>query len=95
MEARLEALLELCFYTKPPNFGVETHIKAPTGDALRSSIPPSKCWYHHYFLFLSFFFPTSSYLSPRTGRRRRSPRHLPPHVAATYLADSVPACNHR
>jgi hypothetical protein len=39
MEARLEALLELCFYTKPPNFGVETHMKAPAGDALRPSIP--------------------------------------------------------
>jgi hypothetical protein len=35
MEAHLEALLELCFYTKPPNFGEETHMKALAGDALR------------------------------------------------------------
>jgi hypothetical protein len=34
MKACLEALLELGFRTKPPNFGVEAHMKAPTGDAL-------------------------------------------------------------
>jgi hypothetical protein len=34
MEVCLEALLELCFWTKPPNFGVEAHIEAPTGVAL-------------------------------------------------------------
>jgi hypothetical protein len=34
MEGHLEALLEMDFCTKPPNFGVETHMEAPTGDAL-------------------------------------------------------------
>jgi hypothetical protein len=34
IEACLEALLEMDFYTKPPNFGVEAHMKAPAGDAL-------------------------------------------------------------
>jgi hypothetical protein len=34
MEACLEALLEMDFCTKPPNFGVEAHIEAPAGDAL-------------------------------------------------------------
>jgi hypothetical protein len=35
MESCLEALLEMDFCTKPPNFGVETHMEAPAGDALR------------------------------------------------------------
>jgi hypothetical protein len=35
MEGHLEALLEMDFCTKPPNFGVEAHMEAPTGDALR------------------------------------------------------------
>jgi hypothetical protein len=35
MEACLEALLEMDFCTKPPNFGVEVHMEAPAGDALR------------------------------------------------------------
>jgi hypothetical protein len=35
MEACLEALLEMIFCTKPPNFGVEAHMEAPAGDALR------------------------------------------------------------
>jgi hypothetical protein len=35
MEACLEALLEMDFCTKPPNFGVEAHMEAPAGDALR------------------------------------------------------------
>jgi hypothetical protein len=35
MEGHLEALLEMYFCTKPPNFGVETHMEAPAGDALR------------------------------------------------------------
>jgi hypothetical protein len=35
MEVCLEALLELCFCTKPPNFRVEAHIEASTGVALR------------------------------------------------------------
>jgi hypothetical protein len=34
IEVHLEALLELCFYTKPPKFGVEAHMEAPTGVAL-------------------------------------------------------------
>jgi hypothetical protein len=34
MEVHLEALLELIFYTKPLNFGVEDRIEAPTGVAL-------------------------------------------------------------
>jgi hypothetical protein len=34
MEACLEALLEMDFCTKPPNFGVKTHMEAPAGDAL-------------------------------------------------------------
>jgi hypothetical protein len=34
MEACLEALLEMDFFTKPPNFGVEAHMEAPAGDAL-------------------------------------------------------------
>jgi hypothetical protein len=34
IEACLEALLEMNFYTKPPNFGVEAHMEAPAGDAL-------------------------------------------------------------
>jgi hypothetical protein len=36
MEACLEALLEMVFCTKPPNFGVEARMEAPAGDALRS-----------------------------------------------------------
>jgi hypothetical protein len=35
MEACLEALLEMVFCTKPPNFGVEARMEAPAGDALR------------------------------------------------------------
>jgi hypothetical protein len=34
MEVCLEVLLELCFYTKPLNFGVEVHMEAPTRVAL-------------------------------------------------------------
>jgi hypothetical protein len=34
MKAYLEALLELGFCTKPPNFGVEARMEAPTGVAL-------------------------------------------------------------
>jgi hypothetical protein len=34
MEACLEAVLEIDFCTKPPNFGVDAHIEAPAGDAL-------------------------------------------------------------
>jgi hypothetical protein len=34
MEGHLEALLEMNFYTKPPNFGVEAHMEAPAVDAL-------------------------------------------------------------
>jgi hypothetical protein len=34
MEACLEALLEMDFCSKPPNFGVEVHMEAPAGDAL-------------------------------------------------------------
>jgi hypothetical protein len=29
MEGHLEALLEMDFYTKPPNFGVEPPMEAP------------------------------------------------------------------
>jgi hypothetical protein len=35
MEDHLEVLLELDFCTKPPNFGVEAHMEASTGVALR------------------------------------------------------------
>jgi hypothetical protein len=35
MEDCLEVLLELCFCTKPLKFGVEVHMKAPIGVALR------------------------------------------------------------
>jgi hypothetical protein len=35
MEACLEALLEIDFCTKSPNFGVEAHMEGPAGDALR------------------------------------------------------------
>jgi hypothetical protein len=35
MNVCLETLLELGFCTKPPNFGVETHMELPTGVALR------------------------------------------------------------
>jgi hypothetical protein len=34
METYLEALLELNFCTKPLNFRVKAHMKAPAGDAL-------------------------------------------------------------
>jgi hypothetical protein len=34
MEGHLEALLEMDFCTKSPNFGVEAHMEAPAGDAL-------------------------------------------------------------
>jgi hypothetical protein len=34
MEACLEALLEMDFCTKSPNFGVDAHMEAPAGDAL-------------------------------------------------------------
>jgi hypothetical protein len=37
MEGHLEALLEMNFCTKPPNFGVEAHMEAPTGDALSTA----------------------------------------------------------
>jgi hypothetical protein len=37
MKACLEVLLELGFCTKPPNFGVEAHMEAPTGVALTSA----------------------------------------------------------
>jgi hypothetical protein len=41
MEACLEALLEMNFCTKPPNFGVEAHMEAPAGDAL--ILPNTRC----------------------------------------------------
>jgi hypothetical protein len=34
MEVCLEALLEMDFCTKPPNFGVDVYMEAPAGDAL-------------------------------------------------------------
>jgi hypothetical protein len=49
MEVCLEALLELCFWTKPPNFGVEAHIEAPTGVALNLM---SILYHSHTILFL-------------------------------------------
>jgi hypothetical protein len=42
MEACLEALLEMDFCTKPPNFGVEAHMEAPAGDALTHQTPNQK-----------------------------------------------------
>jgi hypothetical protein len=43
MKAYLEALLELGFCTKPPNFGVEARMEAPTGVAL---INCSQWWHY-------------------------------------------------
>jgi hypothetical protein len=40
IEVCLEALLELGFSTKPPNFGVEAHMEAPTRVALTPPPPP-------------------------------------------------------
>jgi hypothetical protein len=37
MEAHLEALLKLSFYTRHPNFGVEAHMESVAGVALRLS----------------------------------------------------------
>jgi hypothetical protein len=37
MEVYIEALLELVFCPKPPNFGVEVHMEALAGVALRTS----------------------------------------------------------
>jgi hypothetical protein len=45
MEACLEALLEMDFCTKPPNFGVDAHMEAPAGDALSLFIFVSKSVY--------------------------------------------------
>jgi hypothetical protein len=42
MEACLEALLEMDFCTKPPNFGVEAHMEAPAGVALIVSVLTKK-----------------------------------------------------
>jgi hypothetical protein len=41
MESCLEALLEMDFCTKPPNFGVKAHMEAPAGDALRCKLAQS------------------------------------------------------
>jgi hypothetical protein len=49
MEACLEALLEMDFCTKPPNFEVEAHMEAPAGDAL--SRPTKDLWCKHEYLF--------------------------------------------
>jgi hypothetical protein len=35
MKVHIEASLELVFCPKPPNFGVEAHIEAPTGVAVK------------------------------------------------------------
>jgi hypothetical protein len=35
MEVCLEVLLEMIFFTKPSNFGVEGHMEASTGVALK------------------------------------------------------------
>jgi hypothetical protein len=42
MEVHLEALLELIFYTKPPNFEVEAHMKALSGVAPILLLPTIK-----------------------------------------------------
>jgi hypothetical protein len=42
MEVHLEALLELIFYTKPPNFEVEAHMKAFSGVAPILLLPTIK-----------------------------------------------------
>jgi hypothetical protein len=58
MEACLEALLEMDFCTKPPNFGVEAHMEAPAGDAL------TRCGIKILaFCDLFFFMGVSSFLS--------------------------------
>jgi hypothetical protein len=41
MEVCLEVMLELDFCTKPPNFGVEAHMGASTGVALKVRILPN------------------------------------------------------
>jgi hypothetical protein len=38
METCLEVLLEMCFFVKPPNFGVEAHMKTLTAVAPRKVI---------------------------------------------------------
>jgi hypothetical protein len=50
MEGHLEALLEMDFCTKPPNFGVEAHMEAPTGDALRMGVCTCKIEMQLYVL---------------------------------------------
>jgi hypothetical protein len=37
IEVHIEALMELFFFIKPPNFGVEGHMESPTGVALAGS----------------------------------------------------------
>jgi hypothetical protein len=54
MEACLEALLEMDFCTKPPNFGVEAHMEAPAGDALISLLFLFAI-YLFIYLFSTFF----------------------------------------
>jgi hypothetical protein len=34
----IEVLLELSFFIKPPNFGVDAHLEAPTGVVIRQLI---------------------------------------------------------
>jgi hypothetical protein len=58
MEGHLEALLEMDFCTKPPNFGVEANMEAPTGDALRepnrSNREEDVASMFHNFLLLTY-----------------------------------------
>jgi hypothetical protein len=50
MKACLEALLELGFCTKPPNFEIETHMEAPTGVALSNRFSSRQELRHPSFL---------------------------------------------
>jgi hypothetical protein len=50
IEAYLEVLLEMNFCTNPPNFGVEAHMEAPAGDALRICLCVENAT-----MFLTFF----------------------------------------
>jgi hypothetical protein len=52
MEVHLEVLLELHFFTKPPNFGVEAHMEAPTGVAL-PQIQAAEHWANQQSIRLS------------------------------------------
>jgi hypothetical protein len=82
MEGHLEALLEMDFCTKPPNFGVEAHMEAPAGDALIG-----------YKQTLSLFFLRKSLLFYDTNKHYHY--FFSDKVAAKALSNHVTTCkNH-